>query len=369
MKLDIGRKQYFNFGATTAIGANPRTWFRILINHWSDLDWQFIPKALVVLIVTCINAPAIWWERFKFDKQIRETQVKQPLFIIGHQRSGTTYLHYLVGADPHYAYCSVKESFMPWIFLSNERSLKKVLGGKMPDKRPMDNLRMSIDLPTEPEYSLGNMGLASMIPGYYFPRKILETFNKYVLFDDEKGKKEWQANLKYFLQKVTLKHGGKPLVIKSPENLGRVKEILEVFPDAKFIHIYRNPRNVYFSTERLYSITIPMVTFQHCEPQVIQNYILESYPKYFEKFFADRDSIPEGSLAEIRYEELIGNEMQVLEKAYSELGLTHFNQAKPLVEKEVKSYRDYKTNKYDFPKERVEEVQQKWNWVFERLGY
>ena len=369
MKLEIGKKQYLNFGATTAIGANPKTWIRMLVRYRKDLDWQFIPKALTVLLLTCFNAPAIWWERKKYDKQIRATKVKQPLFIIGHQRSGTTYLHYLIGKDPNYAFCSVKESFMPWIFLSNERSLKKLLSGKMPDKRPMDNLKMSVDLPTEPEYSLGNMSVASMIPGYYFPRRIMDTFRKYVLFEDESGKQEWQANLKYFMQKLTIKHDSKALVMKSPENLGRIKEILEVFPDAKFLHIYRNPINVYFSTERLYSITIPMVAYQHCEPEVIQDFILESYPEYFEKYFKERELIPEGNLTEIRYEDLIGNEMAVLENAYSELNIDTFPEARPFIESEVRSYKDYKTNTYDFPEDRNQVVKEKWGWVFERLGY
>ncbi len=369
MKIDIGPKQYFSFKATTFLGANPRTWLTILHRHRKDLGWQFIPKAIIITIVTFLNAPLIWWERLRFNKRIRATVVIEPVFIIGHQRSGTTYLHYLLGRDDQFAYCSVKESFMPWIYLSFGPFLKKVLGKALPEKRPMDDLRMGIDLPTEPEYSIGNMTASTMIPGYYFPNKMLSVFRKYVLFSDGKGKVKWQSAMKYFMQKLSLKYKGKRLIIKSPENLGRVKEIMEVFPDAKFIHIYRDPYKVYFSTERLYSITLPLVSMQHCNAEDIEDSILKYYREIYEKFLHDRSSIPVGHLAELRYEEFIGNEMSVLSEVYSTLGLPFPEDTRLRIQKEVNSYQDYKTNVYPRPEDRKKEVYREWKKIFEALGY
>lgn len=369
VKLDIGRKQYLNFAVTTAIGADPATWFGILRRYWRDVDWQFWPKAAIVGMVTCLMFPVILWERWRYERTIRATEVKSPVFILGHQRSGTTYLHYLLGRDPQFGHLTVKESFMPWVYLTSEYILKRIYRKALPKTRPMDNLRMGLDLPTEPEYSLGNMTVSSMIPGYYFPRRIKEVFASNVLFEDENAKREWQNTLRYFMQKLAFKHGGKQLVIKSPENTARVKEILEVFPDARFIHISRDPYSVYFSTERLYSITLPMVTFQHCEAGHIKDYILFSYQRMMEKYLRERELIPARHLAEVRYEDLIGNEMEVLEKAYRDCGLENFDAARPHIASEVKSYNDYKTNRYDYPEQRKREVFAVWKDVFGKLGY
>jgi hypothetical protein len=369
VKLEIGRKQYLNFAVTTAIGADPGTWFGILRRHWRDVDWQFWPKAVIVGIVTCLMYPVILWERLRYDKRIRATEVKAPLFILGHQRSGTTYLHYLLGRDPQFGHLTVKESFMPWVYLTSEAILRRIYQRALPETRPMDNLRMGLDLPTEPEYSLGNMTPSTMIPGYYFPRRIKEVFTSNVLFNDQKEKERWQRTLRYFIQKLTLRHGGKPIVIKSPENTARIKEILEVFPDARFIHISRNPYSVYFSTERLYSITLPMVTFQHCDGPHIQDFILYGYRTMMEKYLAEKDLIPKGQLAEIRYEDLIGNELEVLEKAYRDCGMKNFEAARPHIASEVKSYSDYRTNEYAYPEQRKREVFAAWKGIFGRLDY
>lgn len=319
---------------------------------------------MMILLYT----PLIWWERFRWDKKIEETEVKTPVFILGHQRSGTTYLHYLLGKDPNFGFLSVKESFMPWLYLSFEKMLQRMLGNRLPKKRPMDNLRLGMNLPTEPEYSLGNMTDSTMLPGYYFPRAVERVFDANVLFRDERAKREWQQALKYFMKKLTLKHGGKQLIIKAPENLARVEAILEVFPDAKFIHIYRDPYRVYFSTERLYGITLPMVALQHWPKKTESEFILRSYREAFLKYFESRKQIPEGNLAEIKYENFIGNEMEQLREVYDKLGM-EFEEAAPHIRSEVKSYEGYQTNKYDYDPTKMEEVYAAWEPVFKELGY
>ncbi len=369
MKIEIGPNHYFNFGATIALGANLKTWLRILFTFWKDVDWQFWPKAVVITLFIILNSPIIWWEKLRYATRIKSTVVKAPIFIIGHQRSGTTYLHYLLSKDPQLAYCSVKESFMPWTFFTLEAYLVRMYKKALPEKRPMDNLKLSIELPTETEYPLGNMGLISMVSGYYFPRKMLSIFRKFVLFEKEADKKEWQNTLKYYLQKLTLKHGNKTLVMKSPENLGRVREILEIFPDARFIHIYRNPYTVYFSTERLYEITLPMVAMQHCEASHVQDFIVQSYTELFAKYFQDKIAIPTNQLTEIRYEQFIGNELNALEAIYETLELTGFENAKSPIQQEIDGYKNYQTNSYDYPSERKKEIYAAWKSVFETLGY
>lgn len=323
----------------------------------------------MVACFTCINWPLMVWERMRFGAAIRRQKVQSPVFIIGHQRSGTTYLHYLMARDPQFGYLSVKESFMPWIYLSQKGWLVKMLSAALPDKRPMDNLRLGIDLPTEPEYSLGNMTPATMIVGYNFPNIIKSTFKAHVLFEDERAKKQWKSALVYFMKKLTLHHQGKPILLKSPENLARVRTILEIYPDARFVHIARNPYTVYFSTERLYEVTLPLTALQHCKAEVIEEFILQSYPEYYKRFFDDLKHIPPGQLAEVRYEDLIGNEVQTLRKVYAQLGLKGFEQAEAGIANEAASYRDYKTNSYTYPEAKKAEIAQHWGWVFEQLGY
>jgi hypothetical protein len=350
------------------MGANLGTWLRVIWRFRGQISWRFIPKVLVLTLMILLFTPLIWWERLRFDRRIRRVKVKAPIFILGHQRSGTTYLHYLLGRDPQFGFLSVKEGFMPWIYLSFNGLVEWMLRGKMPEKRPMDDLRLGVDMPTEPEYSIGNMTWASMLPGYMFPTQLSEVFRKNEQFDDLHAKKAWQDALLYFMQKLSWKHNGRQLITKAPENLSRIDAILEVFPDAKFIHIYRDPYRVYFSTERLYGITLPLVAMQHVSEQFVHDFIVDAYRERFTRYFETRHHIPKGNLVEIRYEDLIGNELNVLEAAYAILGIP-FEAAREHIRSEVKSYEGYRTNTYNYDPERMREIREAWAPIFEKLGY
>ncbi|MFT6209959.1 MAG: hypothetical protein ACJATE_000554 [Bacteroidia bacterium] len=369
MSKILGPKSYFDFSAPTVMGANLGTWLRMLWEARKHIDPRFLPKMFVITVMITLYTPIIWFERFRYGKKIRETKVKAPIFILGHQRSGTTYLNYLLCRDSQFGCLTVKESFMPWVYLTAERHLEWMLGRSLPDKRPMDNLKLGIDLPTEPEYALGNMTVSTMLTGYCFPKQLESVFRKTVLFENASAKKEWKETLKYFMQKLSLKNDGKQLVVKAPENLARVKEILEVFPDAKFIHIHRNPYRVYFSTERLYGITLPLVAMQYFSQAVIPDFIMKSYRQMFERFFETKKLISKGSLSEIRYDDLIGSELSELERVYEELGLEGFEDAKPFIKQEVKTYENYQINSYDYPPEKMAEIYENWKSVFDELGY
>src|SRR5262249_56480059 len=64
------------------------------------------------------------------------------------------------------------------------------------------------------------------------------------LSEDERA--EWKAAVAWFVQKLAFRCG-RPLVLKSPGHTGRIRLLLELFPDARFVHIHRNPYAVFQS--------------------------------------------------------------------------------------------------------------------------
>ena len=68
---------------------------------------------------------------------------------------------------------------------------------------------------------------------------------------DPKALDQWKTAMRYFVQKLTFSKG-KKIIFKSPPHLGRVRVLLELFPGAKFIHIYRDPYKVYLSTKHMW---------------------------------------------------------------------------------------------------------------------
>jgi len=75
----------------------------------------------------------------------------------------------------------------------------------------------------------------------------------------------WKTTYDYFLKKISYKNNGKPILLKSLVNTAKIKQILDLYPNAKFIHIHRNPYDVYFSTWKLYKSILPLLSFQNVD--------------------------------------------------------------------------------------------------------
>ncbi len=370
MKLKFDKENYLNVGMQPLAGSSFINWAKLLIENRFRIDWQFIPKALYVTIMTVFLTPFRLIEK-KIDKEIKEIKIAPPLFIVGHFRSGTTFLHYMMGQDKNLAYVSTLETMAPWVFLKWDKFFKKIVKRHLPEKRPMDDLEMEADLPYEEEYAIANLSQYSFYHGWYFPKRIFDYFRKYVLFEgvSKEIKEKWKKIYIYLLQKITYKHNGKRILLKSPVNTGRIKLLLETFPDAKFIHICRNPYKVYLSTWRLYEKILPIFSFQHVKREEIDRLIFDFYKGVYKKYFAERDLIPEGNLVEIRYEEFVKKPIEILESVYKDLNLEGFKKAKPNFEKFFAKYKDYKPYTYRINEEIKEKVYREWGFAFEKLGY
>ncbi len=348
------------FSAHAAYGSSLRAWCRVLLKHGGTIGVTYVPRVLAITAMIALNAPLRWLEHLRYDRRIRKAIVKDPVFILGHPRSGTTYLHYVMSRDPQFAFASVYESLMPWTFLGMGRFLRNVLGKALPATRPMDNVKMTADAPKEEEFALACMGPESLVIGYFFPRQLGEVFNATVLLKDEASRRHWQRHLLYFMRKLTVKYGPKPLLMKSPANTARVKEILELFPNARFIFIHREPFTVYASTIRLYSKILPQQALQSVSAEAVRDFVLSSYAPMRMKYEDDQALIPAGHLVKLRYEDFIGRELELLEAAYRQLGLEGFALARPFMEAEINATSGYETNTYTLSKEDVAAVKKSW---------
>ena len=82
---------------------------------------------------------------------------------------------------------------------------------------------------------------------------------------------------------------------KTPHHMARVDAILAAHPDAQFVHVYRDPRDV------VASLTKP--TFPHASENALTN--AEVVLQYLDLFERSRARIPAGQLLDVRYEALV----------------------------------------------------------------
>jgi len=259
---------------------------------------------------------------------------------------------------------------MLFSLLSLDR-LNKDLSIFVPGKRPQDDVRVTLDDPAEEEQALSTMTTRSSIHSFFFPQN-RSYVTKYHLFEgiSEKEKNAWKEDYMFLLKNIAFYSKKTRLVLKNPHNTGRVKELLELFPDAKFIFIHRDPYTVFRSTKKLYNRMISSQMLQHCSQGEIEKWILNDNAKILQKYLKERELIPEGQLIEIGFDELENAPLETMESIYMRLGLEGFKDARPGMEAYLDSVKQYKRNIYrPLAKSTLNRVHSAWDFWFKEFGY
>jgi hypothetical protein len=351
-----------------------RSWLRLL-NKSEGIDKAFLPRVLFVSLSTCLTSPLKYYERLRYDRLVKNTAIHaSPIFIIGHWRSGTTHLHNLLCQDENMGYVSTYQALAPGFCLSGEKMLKPLMSKTAQKTHPtriIDNIPLSLDAPQEDDFAIANMSPYSNIHWFSFPRQAASFFDQYVLFRDlpEQTLAKWRQIYLTILRKATIMSGGKRLVLKNPANTGRIKTLLDLFPHAKFIHIYRNPYTVFLSTRYAYQTVLPRSQVQHIALDQVENHIMVSFAQLMQKFLEDRALIPEGNLVEIKFENLEVEPIAQLKEIYQALNLPDFAEAKPAVYDYLDSIEGYQKNRYDLNDEIIAKVNSHWGFAIEAWGY
>jgi len=163
--------------------------------------------------------------------------------------------------------------------------------------------------------------------------------------------------------------GGKRLILKNPLNTVRIKIILELFPDAKFIHIYRNPYNVYLSIQMIYKNLLPLFMLHNITKKKIDYFIINIYYDMMRRYFEQKKLIPKNNLIEIKFEDLEKQPIEILKKIYRELGLIGFENAKQQIKRYLKKIAHYKKNVYSIDQNTRNKIRKFWNLTITKWKY
>lgn len=351
-----------------------RSWLKLLQDS-DGIDRKFLLRALFVSSSTLLTSPLRMYERIRWSKAIKNTAIHpSPVFIVGHWRTGTTYLHNLICQDDNLGYVTTFEAMAPGFCMVGEKTVKPLLARIMQAAHPtreIDSIPLSMDAPQEEELAVANMSPFSFLHAFTFPRQATDFFEKCVLLNDlpERALAEWTELYLSVLRKATLRLGGKRLVLKNPANSGRIRRVLELFPDAKFIHMYRNPYNVFLSTMWLHKTVLPRSQLQAVSLDQVETHVLRSYRRLVQRFLADKASIPAGNLVEAGFEDLEADPLAQLRRVYETLCLPGFPEAEPAFRAYLSSIADYQKNRYELDEDVIAKVNKHWRFAFDEWGY
>ena len=134
-------------------GISIKKWIRLLSEN-GGIDKEYIGRGAFITLSSISTSPARFLFKIKHGSKIENSDIKNPpVIILGHWRSGTTYLHELLGQDEQFCYISLWHTMLPDSFLIFEPA-KKFFSNFLPKKRPMDDMKVDIDGPYEEEAGL-----------------------------------------------------------------------------------------------------------------------------------------------------------------------------------------------------------------------
>jgi hypothetical protein len=349
---------------------DPVTLYRILRAN-GGFDARHTPRVLVLFLVSLTLLPFNWLERALYGRQIDNTQLSDsPLVILGHDRSGTTHLLNLMSLDPHFTYTRPSQMVLPGCCILFDKVIDRFLS-LIDFRRPFDDMEVGPDSPQDDEVPLVKLTPHCEYHKYSFPRNHRYWLDTYVFgFSvDSPAYPQWKHMYLGTLRKAAVLMRRSRSLLKSPATMANLAVVLELFPNAKFIHIKRNPYKVIPSQINLHTTMIRKYGLQAVSDQEIAEFALYQYKGYMEGFLKDRHRIKSENFIEIRYEDFVADRMRWLRNIYDTLGLGDFAARAGALQEYIRTIENYAPHRFAEDAALKAQIDAQLGFAFAALGY
>ena len=336
-----------------------------------------------------------------FFPKYRHVKIEKPVFIFGHPRSGTTFLHTILTQTEDFLVFKHWEFNHPSLtirkFLKLSRWLqtlfliidfrltphrlklaiknrKDVRGG------PLQRQKNKLESITQEEEPLFLHILDTQFLPLVTPIGFVERGYPELCLNDEQPHREKSVLfLKNCFKRQIYYTGKKQIIAKLNFSLFRIKTILKVFPDAKIIYISRSPLETipshlslqrrilgrYFGLEN-----IPDDALQLYYKHRYQNNLL--FYRHFEEIM-DNKIIPEDQLLEISYNSIKNDLWNVVQGIKNFANLQYRPELEDMLKKQDEEQSSYERKHENLPLETFnlteEKIRTDFDFFFKRYGY
>lgn len=256
---------------------------------------------------------------------ISERPVGEPLVVIGAARSGTSILHELLSLDPAHATPTTWKVHQPAAAAAGDaeavaaarRSGDAVVSfwhDVQPEYEAMHH--NGGDLPCEcifltlPTFLSDNWAGTHTVPGY----------SRHLAVADHRPAYEWH---RHTLQTLSLREPDRRWVLKAPSHLATLRELFEVYPDARVIQLHRDPAATLPSMLSLMG-TLRWMRTDAVDMASMARPTMAGVAHLQSRAIADRASgrLPEDRFFDLPYPDLLADPVGAIGAAYERFGWT-----------------------------------------------
>lgn len=322
---------------------------------------------LLYYLQLLVSLPFTFMQWLLFNQRIKKTALlKDPVFILGHYRSGTTYLHKLLASDRQFGVLTNYDALFANTNLLLGKKIEPFIQWILHLFRVHNpffhDTTVLLSEPTEEDDYLMNKGSAySAYWGLLFPKRWSTWLNGSTQMADTVYRQGWKKEYLNTLRYITFKNKGKQLILKSPPNTERISILLEMFPQAKFIYLHRNPYHLFYSMRNMWKRAIlKFYSLQPISETELDEIVFGHFAYLLDQYEKQKHLIPPANLIEISYEKLKQDPFRALDKIYDRLSLPGFESAAGLMMKELEAESVYKTFEYAFTDDTFKRIEERW---------
>jgi hypothetical protein len=250
--------------------------------------------------------------------KIARQEIREPLFIVGLPRSGTTLLHTLIAADPEHRAPLTWEVMSPSPPTSAnerqrirhaERSLAS-LQWLAPTFRRVH--AVGAELPQEcvglmsPTFMSDQFDTMYNVPSYrawFLKQDLLPAYEYH----------------RHFLQHLQQRQSARRWVLKAPVHMFALPSLLSIYPDARFVQAHREPLQAITSVSSLIAI-LRSVFSDAVDPAQIARDALQYWSETLALFMQERDRLPPERIFDLDYRAIQRDPIAAVRSVYEYFG-------------------------------------------------
>jgi len=253
------------------------------------------------------------------NPDIERHEIRQPLFIVGLPRSGTTLLHTLFATDPSHRVPLTWEVMFPSFPSGRDEQHSRIrqverslflLRWLAPTFRHVHALGAEL-----PQECVGLMGLSMMSDQfdtmYRVPSYRSWLFNQDLLPAYESHRQ--------FLQHLQHRSGPRRWVLKAPVHMFALPTLLSVYPDALFVQVHRDPLEAITSVSSLVAI-LRRVFSDTVDPVEVGRDALQYWSTTMATFLRERDRLPAHRICDLDYAQIRRDPIAAVQQLYRHFG-------------------------------------------------
>lgn len=317
-----------------------RMWARMLRLAWRDPHPAGRRRMLTRLLVFVPGVASFHAVCFFLDgilfPELHRVQVRAPVFLVGHARSGTTLLHRLISRDgDRFSSFMLYELYFPSLLQKKAiRALaafdRRVLGGVF--ERQVQAWEKRRYGATQDIHAMGLTQLEeddflfywSCASGTWMLKLPAMGEIDFYHLDDRWSERRRRRLQRFYAdcirRELYLNGADRVHLCKAPHFAGRVASLIESFPDARIVVTMRSPYETIPSLLKLMKTSWAMRKWTDAEMQRSLHILAEqSYDTYLYPLEV-LERHPETPRAIVDYAELVESPKRVVERLYADLG-------------------------------------------------